>query len=92
MKLDVIDQSATKLVAYVDGANATLLHIVMRKVQEQKGVVSAVFTQEHPLSAKPKILVETDKGVTPKSVLTSAIDAVQKDYVEFAKQFSKAFA
>lgn len=92
MEFKIVEQSSNKLVAHISGADHTIMNVVVRQLQQDKQVIAAAYTLEHPLAADPKLIIQTQGKATPKAALLDAVASLKKEYTQFSNAFTKAFS
>jgi DNA-directed RNA polymerase subunit L len=89
MECIIIEETKSRLQAEIKGADNTICSIVVDELWKDKDVTIAAFHIEHPLTASPKIVIET-KGKEPRKALLDAITRVKKQLSELTKLAAKA--
>jgi DNA-directed RNA polymerase subunit L len=89
MEFIVIEESKNRLQAEIKGADNTICNLVVDELWNDKDVTVAAYNIEHPLTASPKIVIET-KGKDAKKALLEAMSRLKKQFADFSKMASKA--
>jgi DNA-directed RNA polymerase subunit L len=89
MKINVIEQTSTRLKFELEGKSHTLCNAISSELWNDKDVAVAGYTLEHPLIGSAIQIVETNKG-DPKKALLSAIDRLKKKDKEYLSAMKKA--
>jgi DNA-directed RNA polymerase subunit L len=88
MEFKVLEESKTKLVFQLPGETHTFCNLLKKVLQDTKGVLTATYRIDHPLTGVPQFLIET-KGIEPRKALQDALKSVKKLADEFKKEVSK---
>ena len=89
MEFIVIEDTKTRFQAEIKGADHTVCNVLVDELWNDKHVNVAAYNVEHPLTASPKLVIETD-GADAKKILTDACSRLKKQNDEFAKLVAKA--
>lgn len=90
MQINIIEETKTRLVADLEGYDATLCNALKKELNEDKKVTAASYAIAHPSIGIPRIVVETD-GKAPKEALVDAAKRLKKTANTFLKSFEKEF-
>ncbi|MFT7616073.1 MAG: DNA-directed RNA polymerase subunit L [Candidatus Woesearchaeota archaeon] len=88
MEYTIIEQKKDKIQIEID-ANHTVCNLLVDELWQDKATVAAAYSVDHPLVAKPKILLHTD-GKAPKALIIDAIKRLTKKNTDLAKLAAKA--
>lgn len=88
MKIDVLESKANRLVMTLEGLDHTFCNALKDELLLDETVDVATYAMEHPLTKKPKFIIETKRGTAPKDALDKAIKGVKSKNNAFAKAFS----
>lgn len=91
MELEIKEQTKNRLVLKIHGADHTICNILKQELAEQKGVVAATYTIDHPLVGVPLFVLETEGNLAPKSAIQTALDALAAKNKQFLSAYKKAF-
>ncbi|HLP79578.1 MAG TPA: RpoL/Rpb11 RNA polymerase subunit family protein [Acidobacteriota bacterium] len=86
MEFIVSEHKKNRFQSHVAGADHTVMNVLANEMWQDKSTVASACTLEHPLVAKPKIVIDTD-GKDPVDGLLEAVKRVKKKNAEFAKAF-----
>ena len=89
MEFTILEDTKNRFQAEIKGADHTICNVLVDELWTDKHVKVAAYNVEHPLTASPKIVIETD-GADPKKALLAAADRVKKQNAEFTKLIGKA--
>lgn len=89
MELNIVEDKKNKLVFESDNLGHTFCNILKKELWNDKHIKIATYSIAHPLVSKPRMIVETDGGVTPRQALNSAVGRLKKYSEKFKKEFSK---
>lgn len=89
MEINILEESAKKMIFEVKGENHTLCNALKKALWGNKHVKVATYSVDHPLTGEPKIIVETDGEVKPKKAVMEAADRLQKEMEKLRKEVSK---
>ena len=78
MEIKVLEDKKNKLVFEVDGAGHTFINVLKNELWNDSHVKIATYSIRHPITSKPKMVVETDGDESPKAALASAISRLKK--------------
>lgn len=87
MKVNIIKDDPKDFVVEFEGADRGLAELIKSKLLESKDVDFAAVVKEHPELGWPRLVVKTSKNA--KTLIAKAIDEVQEEVEEFAKQIPK---
>ncbi|MFA6462237.1 MAG: DNA-directed RNA polymerase subunit L [Candidatus Woesearchaeota archaeon] len=87
MEFKVIEESKTKLIFELKGETHTFCNALKHELQQVKGVDTATYKIDHPLTGVPHFLLET-KGIEPRKSLKEALTNLKKKAKEFQKEAS----
>ena len=89
MEFNIIENTKNRFQAEIKGADHTVCNVLVDELWNDKNITVAAYNVEHPLTASPKIVIETN-GADPKKALVEAAQRVKAKNVEFGKLLSKA--
>ena len=78
MEIKVLEDKKNKLVFEVDGMGHTFINVLKNELWNDSHVKVATYSIRHPITSKPKMVVETDGDESPKAALASAISRLKK--------------
>lgn len=90
MEMKVIEETKTRLVADLEGSDATLCNSLKKELQSDSKVKAASYAISHPSIGIPRIVIETD-GKEPRVALADAAKGLKKTVSAFRKSFDKEF-
>ena len=88
MEFVVVEESKTKLVFDLRGETHTFSNLLKEELLSTKGVTTASYRVDHPLTGVPRFLVET-KGVEPRKALKEALASIKKKAEAFKKEVAE---
>lgn len=88
MEFVVVEESKTKLVFDLRGETHTFANLLKEELLSTKGVTTASYRVDHPLTGVPRFLVET-KGVEPRKALKEALNSIKKKAETFKKEVAE---
>ncbi len=88
MEFTVIEETKTKLVFDLKGETHTFCNLLKDELLNAKGVVTASYRVDHPLTGVPRFLVET-KCVEPRKALKEALASIKKKAESFKKEVAE---
>ncbi|HLD39665.1 MAG TPA: DNA-directed RNA polymerase subunit L [Candidatus Nanoarchaeia archaeon] len=88
MEFVVVEESKTKLVFDLRGETHTFSNLLKEELLSTKGVTTASYRVDHPLTGVPRFLVET-KGVEPRKALKEALNSIKKKAETFKKEVAE---
>ena len=88
MEINVLEQSKHRLKFELKGEGHTFCNILRKELWLVKAPEIAGYAIEHSLVSQPVFVVESDKQ-DPASLLTSAVDRLQKKTAELQEKFKK---
>ena len=88
MEIKVLEKAKNRLVIGIEGEDATLCNAIRKELWNDDKVKAAAYSVDHPLTAAPKIIVETT-GKDPKDALLDAVKRLKKDNDKFRNAFLK---
>lgn len=91
MEMNAIEDTKNKLVFEMEGAGHTVCNLLKNELKDDKNVKTAAYNIDHPLTGKPKILVETKGTVNPRTSVKKALKKIDKDFDSLKKKISKEF-
>ena len=77
MEVVIIEESKNKLVFEILGKGHTLGNVIRKELWNDDHVKVSAYTIEHPLVAKPRIIVETD-GADQRKTVQAAVKRTLK--------------
>ncbi|MBD3313570.1 DNA-directed RNA polymerase subunit L [Candidatus Woesearchaeota archaeon] len=89
MEFNVLEETKTRLVAEVEGEDATLMNLVRKELWNDKDVKTAAYSKKHPSVSAPTLIVETS-GKEPRKALADAVARIKKDLAGVEKAAAKA--
>ncbi len=90
MQMTVLEETKTRLVADLDGYDATMCNALKKELQNDSKVKVASFATLHPSIGIPRLIVETS-GKEPRAALADAAKGLKKTASTFLKSFEKEF-
>ena len=90
MEIKILEQTKTRAVFQIPGADHTLCNALKKELVDVKGVTVATYAIEHPQVGIPKMLIETTDKLTPKQAIKEGIKLLQSKNKEFLKKFKAA--
>ena len=88
MEFTVIEESKAKLVFNLKGETHTFCNLLKDELLNTKGVVTASYRIDHPLTGTPRFLLET-KGAEPRKALKEALASIKKKTEAFRKEVAE---
>jgi len=88
MEFVVIEETKTKLVFELKGETHTFCNLLKDEILNTKGVETAAYRVDHPLTGIPRFLLET-KGVEPRKALKDALASIKKKTESFRKEVTE---
>lgn len=88
MEFAVIEESKTKLVFELKGETHTFCNLLKEELLATKGVVTASYRIDHPLTGIPRFMLET-KGAEPRKALREALTNIKKKAEAFKKEIAE---
>lgn len=88
MELVVLEKKKGRLVFELSGADHTLCNALKDELWNDKDVTVATYSIEHPLTAKPRFIIETEKEDAAAALL-EASKRLQRRSKDFASAISK---
>lgn len=88
MEFKVIEESKAKLVFELKSETHTFCNLLKDELLNTKGVVTATYRVDHPLTGVPRFLLET-KGVEPRKALKDALNSIKKKAEAFRKEVAE---
>ena len=88
MEFTVIEESKAKLVFNLKGETHTFCNLLKDELLNTKGVVTASYRIDHPLTGTPRFLLET-KGAEPRKALKEALASIKKKAEAFRKEVAE---
>ncbi len=84
MEIKVLEEKKNKLVLEITGETHTVCNALVKELWNDKHIKAAGYRIDHPLTARPNLLVETD-GADPRKAISSAIKKLAKAADDFKK-------
>ncbi len=88
MEFHVFEESKTKLVFELKGETHTFSNALKEELLAHKGVVTAAYRKDHPLTGVPRFILET-KSVEPRKALKEALASLKKKAEAFKKEVAE---
>ena len=88
MKINILEDKKSKLIFEVESMGHTFINTLKNELTNDSHVKIATYSIRHPITSKPKIIVETD-GSSPRAALISAVGRLKKLNEKFKKEISK---
>ena len=88
MEFTVIEESKTKLVFELKGETHTFCNLLKDELLHAKGVETASYRIDHPLTGIPRFMIET-KSVEPRKALKEALANIKKKAEAFKKEVAE---
>ncbi|MCK4589958.1 MAG: DNA-directed RNA polymerase subunit L [Nanoarchaeota archaeon] len=88
MEIKILEEKARRLVFEIDAGHG-FCNALKSELNQVKGITVATYSVDHPLTSKPKFVVETDTVVAPKAAVKKAIDSLKKQADSFRKEIKK---
>jgi len=88
MEFTVLEETKTKLVFDLKGETHTFCNLLKEELLNNKGVVTATYRVDHPLTGVPRFLLET-KGLEPRKALKEALASIKKKAEAFRKEVAE---
>jgi len=88
MEINVLEQSAKKLVFELKGADNTFCNALKGELLKDKDVKTATYSIKHPLVGIPKFILET-KAKKPTTVLSAAVKRLTEKNKDFLTRFKR---
>lgn len=77
------------MVVEIKGESHGFANALKNALWKVKGVSISGYNVEHPLTASPKLIVETEGAKAPKAAILDAVKQLDKDCDGFIKSFAK---
>lgn len=90
MELKIIENEKKKIILEIVGEDHTLCNALRKELWNDKSVKIAGYNISHPLTASPRIVVETDGKTSPSKALLDAAARLKKDNANLLKEITKA--
>ncbi|MAE13856.1 hypothetical protein CMO92_04790 [Candidatus Woesearchaeota archaeon] len=88
MELRVLENGKKKFIFELEGTDHTICNALKEELWEDKNVLVAAYSIEHPLIGIPRITVEMSSGDPQKAIL-DAISRLKKKNSTFLSAFKK---
>lgn len=88
MEIKILEEKARRLVFEIN-ADHGFCNALKSELNQVNGVTIATYAMDHPLTSKPKFIVETDTSIEPKKAIGKAIDSLKKQVETFKKETKK---
>ncbi len=89
MEIKVIEKTKSRLKVELTGKTHTLCNLLAKELWNDKDIVVAGYTLEHPITSSAVLTVETGSS-DAKKALTDAIGRISKHNKEFLAEFKSA--
>lgn len=89
MEINVLEQSAKKLVFELKGETHTFCNALKDVLLKNSHVKLVTYVIKHPLTGSPQFIIETDGLVKPKKVLADTAQKLRKEAADLKKAFVK---
>ncbi len=89
MQMNVLEETKTRLVFELKGADHTLCNVLKAELWNDKDVNVATYAIAHPLIGIPRLIVETKAG-NPREAVKAACARLEKKNKDFAAKFKAA--
>jgi len=90
LRLKVIKRGPNDLEIEIEGEGHTFCNVLRKELYEDKAVVYAGYTIDHPLVGIPRFYVRTDGSESPEEALLKAAQRIAEKAREFREQFKEA--
>jgi DNA-directed RNA polymerase subunit L len=87
MKVNIIEDEPKSFILEFEGADRSIAEIIKDALIDNKDVEFVAVVREHPEIGYPRLVVKTTKNAA--SIVTKAVDQVQKDLNEFSSKLPK---
>jgi len=88
MEINILEEKKNRMVFEVKGERHGFCNALKKVLWSVKGVTVSGYNVEHPLTASPKVILETE-GKAPRAALTDAVKLMGKEADTFLKAFDK---
>ncbi len=75
----------------IDGEDHTIGSLLQHYLQEDEKVVTAYYSQPHPLEEKINVYIKVKSGADPIKVLRNALETIAREAGEFRELLLKAY-
>lgn len=89
MEIKVIEKSKNKFIFEVEGEDHALMNALRHELNQDSAVKSAGYNISHPLTASPRMVVETTSAKTPAKAIQEAIKRLRKANEKLGKDTKK---
>jgi len=89
MEIKILEDKKNKLVFEIDGMGHTFINVLKNELWLDNHVKVATYSIRHPITSKPKIILETDGDESPRVALTSAISRLKKISDKLSNEIKK---
>jgi len=90
MEINIKEEKKNKMVFELNGVTHGFCNVLKKELWNDDHVKLAAYKVDHPLTGVPTFTVETDGSVSPKAILTKAIDRLSKKSSDLKKKIAKA--
>ena len=85
MELVIVEDKKNKLIFELKGADHTICNVLKTELWNDSHIKTATYSVKHPLISSPRLIVETDGSVSPRSAVTDAVSRLRKTSDKFRK-------
>ena len=85
---EIIDDKTLELTFVVHDESHGVCNALRHILMQDPDVEYAVYNIDHPLTGKPEMTIKTKRGKRPRAVLKKAAQELQKECIEFKKEFN----
>ncbi|MFC1753552.1 RpoL/Rpb11 RNA polymerase subunit family protein [Thermoproteota archaeon] len=89
MEIKVLEEKKNRMVFEIVGESHGFCNALKKALWKSKGVIVSGYNVEHPLTASPKVIVETEGSKSPRDAVVDAAKLMNKESDNFLKSFSK---
>jgi DNA-directed RNA polymerase subunit L len=87
MKIDITEETKTKIRFFLPEMDHTFSNILVDTLYSISGVEIAAYSIDHPLTGKPEFIIKT-KDIAPKEALKAACEKIKENFSKFKKELA----
>lgn len=88
MEIKVLEDKKNRMVVELKSEDHTFANLMRKLLWSNRNVVNAAYRVEHPLTGKPKLVVETSRG-EPRKALIKAAEKIRDISKEFWSKIAR---
>ncbi len=89
MEIKLIDEKKNRIEFDISGVSHGFCNVLKKELWNDKHIKIASYKVEHPLTAMPRFIIETDGDITPKAALINAAERLGKEADKVKKELVK---